>query len=578
MKTGVLALVLVALFASSASAIDFHVNSFNDRADANPGDRQCATAAPVECTLRAAIQEANALSSSASIQIFLQAGTYLLSRAAPVLDEERQQIFGVWDAHAAGVIGDLDIRRGALIRGQGPGVTIVDAGGIDRVFDIWQAAGAFDLRIEQMTVRGGSTTYPGGCINNRYARNGVWLFEVHIEDCEARNWIGGGMFNNGDVIMRRTVWRNNRAGRGGALENADTAHIDESTFVGNSTQPFGTEISTGGAISNVSGRGLTPDLWVRNSTFSDNQAWTGGGGAIMNRGSARISNSTISGNTASFGGGVLTEFPPAPTGRESTALSYTTIVHNRGGGLRRTGDVPVGIGNSIVAFNTPVFGSAPANCMGGVTTSNTSIENDITCGFAGSGDMVMTNPMIGPLADNGGPTLTHALLAGSPAIDAGSPTPEHRDQRNYPRPVFGGPDIGAFEKGFDITLLIPLDWSSIFGGIFTMSDTSFRLNLSLKTLGKTPEIAEARVVGVKGANATVKIAPAKDGQSYEVSGVFTPPKDLSSETLFYLEIVPAVEKASHVRISDVACNCDATPRKNPPPIIIPPGDKIAREQ
>ena len=58
MKTGVLALVLVGLFASTASAIDFHVNSFNDRADANPGDRRCATAAPVECTLRAAIQEA----------------------------------------------------------------------------------------------------------------------------------------------------------------------------------------------------------------------------------------------------------------------------------------------------------------------------------------------------------------------------------------------------------------------------------------------------------------------------------------------------------------------------------------
>ena len=110
--------------------------------------------------------------------------------------------------------------------------------------------------------------------------------------------------------------------------------------------------------------------------------------------------------------------------------------------------------NSIVAGNTG------ANCSGSPTSLGYNLEDTNTCGFNQTADQNNTDPQIGPLADNGGPTQTHALLAGSPAIDAGDDTvcvaPNNdTDQRGESRPVdyegdAVGPfcDIGAFEAAF----------------------------------------------------------------------------------------------------------------------------------
>ena len=111
------------------------------------------------------------------------------------------------------------------------------------------------------------------------------------------------------------------------------------------------------------------------------------GGAIFNSGSAIISNSTLSGNTATYGGGIY-NYP--------------------GYGLA--------VQNSIVASNSA------ANCWGTVTSNGYNLSSDNTCNLRGPGDLNNINPTLGPLQNNGGTTPTMALLAGSPAIDAGNPS------------------------------------------------------------------------------------------------------------------------------------------------------------
>jgi hypothetical protein len=154
------------------------------------------------------------------------------------------------------------------------------------------------------------------------------------------------------------------------------------------------------------------------------------GGGIANGGTLTISNSTLSGNTAygalgSTGGGIY-----------NSAASAT-------------------LQNSIVA-NSPSGG----NCYGTVTSKGYNLGSDSTCNLSGPGDLNNTDPMLGPLQNNGGPTQTMALPSGSPAIDAGNPRGctdglghlLKTDQRGKPRPNpedTGGCDIGAYERQGD---------------------------------------------------------------------------------------------------------------------------------
>lgn len=156
-------------------------------------------------------------------------------------------------------------------------------------------------------------------------------------------------------------------------------------------------------------------------------------------------NSTLSGNSAAYGGGIY-------TASSTLAIQHSTIVGNnanpgQGGGLyvRWAGPI-VSLSHTIVAGNAsedlgidqpaePVFTSGGYNLIG-----NTTFDT-------GNGtDLLNTAPLLGPLQDNGGPTFTSALLAGSPAIDAGDPvSPLNTDQRGSARPVNGRIDIGAVE-------------------------------------------------------------------------------------------------------------------------------------
>ena len=185
-------------------------------------------------------------------------------------------------------------------------------------------------------------------------------------------------------------------------------------------------------------------------TLSGNTATTNDGGGInVAASTANLVNVTLSGNAAtkagvSEGGAIYLD-----GGGSSVSLTNCTIAGNSaiigGGGIRRNGGT-ITLKNTIVANNTS------GNCSGTITSGGNNLDSANTCAFAGAGDKINSNPLLGALQDNGGPTDTLALATGSPAIDAGTATgAPATDQRGVLRPQGAAYDIGAFERaGYSI--------------------------------------------------------------------------------------------------------------------------------
>ena len=184
-------------------------------------------------------------------------------------------------------------------------------------------------------------------------------------------------------------------------------------------------------------------IQISDSTISGNQTNAGGGG-IYNRGCLILMrNVTISGNIAGSGGSAISNGSDQIMG--SITISHSTITGNlsgdAGAGIKSTDGSEVIIINSIVAFN------GNTNCNGNVLSGGFNLESNDTCGFNAPGDLTNTDPLLGPLADNGGGTDTHGLMPGSPAIDtAGDANCLPADQRGVGRPQGQACDIGAFES------------------------------------------------------------------------------------------------------------------------------------
>lgn len=231
------------------------------------------------------------------------------------------------------------------------------------------------------------------------------------------------------------VMRGNSSSAGG-IYNVDAVTITEVAVVDNTAN-----FSTGGGIYNNTGATMTIDR----STISGNFAFTIGGG-IYNQSALTITNSTISGNTANTtgsdweGGGLYSNNGPA-------TITNTTIAGNTadsGSGVD-LGSGPFNIKNTIVAANMAT-GAGPVDCATGTITSlGNNLEDANTCDFDLASDFRDTPAGLGPLQDNGGPTDTRALLAGSAAINTGSNNGcPSTDQRGVVRPN-GVCDIGAYE-------------------------------------------------------------------------------------------------------------------------------------
>jgi CSLREA domain-containing protein len=188
-------------------------------------------------------------------------------------------------------------------------------------------------------------------------------------------------------------------------------------------------------------------LTLNNLTVANGRAILGGG--ILNESSNTLTvrNSTLSGNSArAAGGGIHNNSPGTLTVRNSTLWGNSATEDFGTGGSISSNGGSATLKNTIVA-NSPSGG----NCSGTVTNGGYNLDSDGSCGFgttnhslSGTTDNPL-NPQLGSLANNGGPTLTHALLAGSPAIDKGNSFGATTDQRGVARPQGAAPDIGSFE-------------------------------------------------------------------------------------------------------------------------------------
>ncbi|MFL5796423.1 MAG: choice-of-anchor Q domain-containing protein [Actinomycetota bacterium] len=264
---------------------------------------------------------------------------------------------------------------------------------------------------------------------------------------------GGGIDNTGTVTVQdSTVSGNtaNGASGGGIFNNAGTVTVQDSTVSGNTaTASFA---AAGGGIFTNTGTVTVQDSTVSGNTTNGNPAF--GGGIHINGGTVTVQDSTVSGNTVNgggvaFGGGINIG---------GTASVTATIVS----------------GNSVSGAGT--FGP---DCNGSFTSGGYNlIGNTKDCsGFVGT-DLQNVDPKLDTLKDNGGPTQTMGLLAGSPALNAIPLTAggacmvgQTTDQRGAPRPQGVGCEIGALEKGKSTTAVGSSDTSSTSGQPVTFTAT-----------------------------------------------------------------------------------------------------------
>lgn len=506
-RLAILLLVLstFALPAAGAEALTYGVTT---TADSNSG-----TCTPGACTLRQAVEAANA--SSGPDQVSLPNGEYSLT------------------------FGQLPIVDDLAISGGGAGSVAIVSDGSSRVIAIGSAA--YSLTIKGVRISGGrvkgtgpSQAGGGGIYNAGDLRlEGVVISGNLVEPADASGTSpkGGGIFNAGNlVIVGSTIAKNVATARpfnggvpaGGGVFNAGSAEIVDSRFLENETQtatggvPEGAGLHSEGTSSQrasatvvrslfegnatVGEGGTIPSggaigagegsLNVRESTIRDNEAIAGAGGISQGgafyvwSGDFQLAESLVAGNrsesaTIADAGGIMI----VGRAEDAQSLVNSTIIGNQaisptsaaGGGLLHLGSAEgtlevlnstiaanksTGAGGNISDFSSSGDGATKlrnsivaagtadkenANCQGPVESGGHNIDSLDECNFKALGDMVNTDPLLGPLAANGGPTETMALLTGSPALDAAAEPCPATDQRGTPRPQGPACDIGAFE-------------------------------------------------------------------------------------------------------------------------------------
>ena len=280
-----------------------------------------------------------------------------------------------------------------------------------------------------------------------------------LRDGAVNTGVGGGILNAGTLVVRNVTFRANQAQNGAAIYNSPGAQlqVDSSTFDSNATQYVDTGTAANGAgIYNAAPGSVAT---ITGSTFNSNITHDHGS-ALYNEATMTVTNSTMTLGQAR---------DSAVYSKNGTlSLNNATITQNVGkqtaNGLIRAGGI-VNISNTLIAQNRSI--STPlSDCNGGVTSLGHNLVGEASaCGIKpAAGDLLGTSTApidakLGPLQNNGGPTTTHALLTGSPAIDFGSAAAlgtagacAATDQRGVARPRDGDLngsavcDTGAFEK------------------------------------------------------------------------------------------------------------------------------------
>ena len=478
------ALTLVSPAMASRASASTAAETFLVTTTADTNDGRC----DAQCSVREAILAANAHSGADTVRI--PAGIYTLS--IPGVNE------------SAGATGDLDITGPVDLVGAGQGHTILDGARIDRVLSV---LGDGPTRISGLTIRhglapvhggggggisiGGSAVTlshvtvtdnstvagntgdsAGGGIETGFLSDEVSLTLTHVSITANRATYGGGIsVDTGGARMSHVEISGNTAAAlgGGVYSEVSLTTISDGVIAGNRAG------GDGGALVNAADVRDELDGVLRLIRVEvDRNSTSGRGGALVNfdGGAASITDSAVARNRAAVGGvafnaGRLTVVNSTLSG--NTSVTGGVLV-NRGLDPKQDMFSTVGTGslrnvtfagNSAGVQNLPTSGTETVvntilanrgfNCIrdvgaGAITSKGGNLESGRTCAFAATGDLSARDPRLGRLADNGGPTLTQALLAVSPARDralAGA-CPSH-DQRGVHRPRGRGCDIGAFE-------------------------------------------------------------------------------------------------------------------------------------
>lgn len=333
---------------------------------------------------------------------------------------------------------------------------------------------------------------------------------------------GGAIHTNGGslTLTNSIVTGNQTTGVSGGIRNSGTG---SSLTVINCTISNNTAGSSGGGIQSFS----TSTVVISGSTISGNTNLSGSGGGLMVAGVGHIINSTFAGNTANgTGGGGLFTSGSLFTMTHSTIMGNMSVA-NGGGVHRGTTNVNGFIRNSIIAGNT---GPSPdvSNSAGGLQSQGNNIigNTGTSTGWVAS-DLLNTNPQLGPLANNGGPTQTFLPQSGSPAIEGGqncvlnasctannAPINVTTDQRGIARPAGPLVDIGSVEVGAAAST------ATIIGRVLTANGRPIR-GANVFISGTTNPVGYSSSLGY------FRIEGVITGQSYQITATakgysFTP--------------------------------------------------------
>lgn len=376
----------------------------------------------------------------------------------------------VFDSSLSGSIllnSELDITDSVTINGLGAGVITVDANAqlLDfsegrRVFNIDDGSDStdIDVTLSGLTITGGKLRGIGAGI---LSTEKLTVIDSKVVDNAINVGNGGGISGSNTTIINSLISGNSATNGAGIFERSDSLTLINSTIDDNFASGNGGGVFAGGGVildimdstisnntANIDGGGIFgatgSDLTVTNSTISSNQAvqqtntslvTRGGGIRGFNAVDIDISNSTITNNSAESGGGI---YSSSTGGTETYTITSSIVAANSNGENPAIAD---DIDGSIA------FTSEGNNLIGNGDNTNGEFVDGV------NGDIVGTttnpiDPLLSPLQDNGGSTLTHKPLDGSPAIDAGAnPLNLEFDQRGsgFSRVKGSSTDIGAVE-------------------------------------------------------------------------------------------------------------------------------------
>ena len=373
------AAVLTALLLAPASAraITFQVDTTADKPDAQI-DGVCA-AVGGGCTLRAAVQEANAQPGEDIVNIL--PGKYTL------------KLVGVGEDGAA--TGDLDIAGTLTLQASSPTAVAIN-GKKDRVIHVLPGASA---TIRQLTIAKGS------------------LF-TKDRNANSDDFEGGGILNQGTLLLDNVVITGNKAqDDGGGISNRGTLSLSQVAILKNKSR------GSGGGIYNPDASAGTIDAFA--TTIAKNQAGDEGGG-IDNQSEATLTNCTVSGNKGKEVGGIKNEDAAELILHSVTIKDNKSKTKSESGGVANAGLATVTMRNVILDKN------APFNCAGTLILDGGNLETGSTCELGPSDSNIKKMGLAGlKINANGIFYPTHLLKPGSPAIDNGSDVECPELDQNY---------------------------------------------------------------------------------------------------------------------------------------------------